>query len=101
MILRHQAIEIIDETLARVFRILEILSDVDRLDRTYFLAHAAEDAAELVDLVDNRIPISLIVLAGHQPNAIRRTNRRAQAARNALRTTVRMCRHDVRAAPAR
>ena len=63
MRLRHQALEIVDETLARVLGVLVVPADVDRFLRTHFLAVAAENAAEFVDLVDQRIAVALFVFA--------------------------------------
>src|SRR5687767_8501997 len=74
VVLGHQPVQVVDEALARILGILVVLAHVDRLDRTHLLAHAAEDAAELVDLVNDRIAVALIVLAGHQPDAVGRTD---------------------------
>jgi hypothetical protein len=57
--------------------------------------------AELVDLIDDRVPISHVVLPTHELDAVRRTDRGAQSTGHALRTTVRMCLHHVRAPPSR
>src|SRR5688572_3687201 len=101
MILLHQAVEVVDEVVAAELGVLVMLAHVDRLDRTDFLAHPAEDAAEFVDLVDDRIPVPLGVLAGHQADAVRRTDRRAQAAGDTLWTPVLVLLHDVRPPPPR
>src|SRR5437867_7509538 len=63
MCLRRQPLEIVDKPVARVFRVLVVHADVDRLFGAHFLAVAAEDAAELVDLVDQGIAVTLFVLA--------------------------------------
>src|SRR5690606_3460166 len=100
MILRHQAVQVVDEALTRVLRILVVLPDVDRLDRTLVLPHAAADAADRIDLVAHRVALPLAVLAGARADAVRRADRGAEAARAALRPAVRMHRHAVGAAPA-
>ena len=71
MILLHQTIEIVDEAITGVLGVLEVLSHVDGLDGTHFLAHAAEDAAELVDLVYDGVPVALeaIHVGQHFENA--------------------------------
>ena len=56
--LRHQPLEVVDETLAAVLGVLVVPADVDRLFRADFLAVAAEDAAELVDLEHERIAVA-------------------------------------------
>src|SRR5215218_8113869 len=51
VLLAHQPVEIVDEVVAGILRVLVVLTHVDRLHRAHLLAHPAEDAAELVDLV--------------------------------------------------
>src|SRR5688500_5421793 len=101
MILRHQPVQVVNEAVARELRVFEVAAEMDRFDRAYFLAHTAVYAAELVDLINDRIAVALIVLTRHQPDAVRRTHGRAQPARHAFRTAVRVLLHDVRATPAR
>src|SRR5690606_41830206 len=88
-----------NEQLPREFCVRVFLTDVDRLDRPDLVAHAAEDAAEVVDLVDDRVPVPLVVLPGHEPDAVRRTDRRAEAAGHALRAPIRVHLHALRAPP--
>src|SRR5688572_27294350 len=101
MRLRHQALEVVDVSLAAVLRVLEMAADVDRFLGTDLLAIAAENAAELVDLEQERIAIALLVLARNQLDAIRRTDRRAESAGDALRLAVLGREHAMRSPPAR
>ena len=64
-------------------------------------AVAAKHAAELVDLVDQRITVALLVFARHELDAVRRADLGAQAARDALGPSLLVGEHAVRAAPAR
>src|SRR5579884_823049 len=101
MRLRHQPLEIADEAFATVFRVLEMPPEVNRLFRTHFLAVSAEDAAELVDLEHERIPVAVLVLARDELDAVRRADRRTQPAGDALRLAVLRRQHAMRSAPAR
>src|SRR5206468_4303366 len=81
MRLCRQALEIVDEAVAGILGVLVVHPDVDRFLRAHFLAVAAEDATELVDLVNQRIAVpsssspgtSLMQFAGqicgHRPQA--------------------------------
>src|SRR5690606_31923936 len=51
----HQPVQIVHEAVAGVLGVLVVLPHVDRLHRAHLLAHPAEDAAELVDLVHDRV----------------------------------------------
>src|SRR5881394_4442793 len=101
MCLRRQPLEIVDKPVARVFRVLVVHADMNRLFGAHFLAVAAEDAAELVDLVDQRIAVSRFVLARYELDAIRRANLRAQSAGDALGAALLVGEHAMRAPPAR
>src|SRR5262245_41863677 len=101
MCLRHQALEVVDESFAAVFRVLVMPADVDRLFRADLLTVAAEDAAELVDLEDERIAIALLVFAGHELDAVGWTHRGTQSTRHAFRLAVFGREHAVCATPAR
>src|SRR5262245_7904166 len=101
MRLRHQPLEVVDESLATVLGVLVVPSDVDRFLRTHLLAVAAEDAAELVDLEDQRITVPLLVLARHELDAVRRTYRGTEAAGHTLGLAVLRGEHAVRATPPR
>ena len=79
MILLHQTIQVIHEPAPSVLGILKVLSYMDCFDRANLLAHPTEYAPELIDLVHNRITISLIVLTTHQAETIGRTDRGTQA----------------------
>src|SRR5947209_9411986 len=81
-----QALEIVHEPVAGVLRVLVVHAHVDRLLGTDLLAVAAEHAAELVDLVDQRIAVALLVLPGHELDAVRRADLGAQATGDALGT---------------
>src|SRR5205085_10470002 len=101
MRLRHQALEIVHEPLSAVFRVFVMPADVNRLLRTHLLAVAAEDAAELVDLEQQRIPVAVLVLARYELDAVRRAHGRAEAARDTLGLAVFRSEHAMRSAPAR
>src|SRR5690348_7785078 len=96
-----QPLEIVDESVARILGILVVHAHVDRFLRAHLLAVAAEYAAELVDLVDQRIAVPVLVFAGHELDAIRGTDLRAQPARHALGPSLLVGQHAVGAAPAR
>src|ERR1700749_66647 len=82
--LRHQAFQVVDEPLTAGLGVLVVAADVDRLLRADFLAVAAEDAAELVDLEDERVAVALFVFTGDQFDAVRRADGWAQPAGDAL-----------------
>ena len=84
----HEPVQIVHKTVPCILGILEVQTDMDGLDRAYFLAHPAENTPKLVDLVDNRISISLIVLAAYEPDAVSRANCRAKTACYAFRASV-------------
>ena len=93
---RAQTLEIVDEPLATVLGGLVVDSKMYRFDRADFLAVAAEDAAELVDLVDRRISLAVFIFRGDQLDTVRRTDRRTEPAGHALGPPVFMHRHAVR-----
>src|ERR1019366_1931438 len=97
--LRGQPLEVVDEAIAGILGILVMHADVDRFLRADLLAVSAEDAPELVDLVDQRVPIAGFVLARHQLDAVGRTDLRTEAAGNALGTPLLGGQHPMRAAP--
>src|SRR5665213_4329309 len=101
MRLRRQALEVVDETLATVLGILVVPSEVDRLLRADFLAVAAEDAPELINLEHERKAIPFLVFARHELDAVGRADLRAEPTRDALRLSRLVREHPVRAAPAR
>src|SRR5688572_12763007 len=101
MRLRREALEIVDEAVARVLRILIVHADVNRFLGAHFLAIAAEDAAELVDLVNQRIAMALFVLARDELDAVGGADLRAQAARHALGAPLLVGEHAVGPAPTR
>src|SRR3989449_5871437 len=96
-----QALEIVHEPVAGVLRVLVVHADVDRLLGADLLAVAAEHAAELVDLVNQRVAVALFVLAGDELDAVGRADLGAQAARHALGAPLLVGEHAVRAAPPR
>src|SRR5581483_1059108 len=98
--LRDEPLEVIDEPFPTVVGILVVPADVDRFLRAHFLAVAAEDAAELVDLEHERIAITLLVFAGHELDAVGRADGRTETARHALRLARLGGQHPVRAPPA-
>src|SRR5262247_1822517 len=75
--------------------------DVNRFFGAYFLAIAAEHTTELVDLVDQRIAVALLVLPRYQLDAVGGADLRAQPAGDALGAPLLVGEHAVRAAPAR
>src|SRR5690349_13039583 len=99
MRLRHQALEVIDETGAAVLRILIMTPEVNGLLGTHFLAIPAENAAEFIDLEHERIAIPFLILARHELDAVRRAHRRAESAGDALRLARLGGQHPVRPAP--
>src|SRR6266513_62738 len=101
MCLSAQPLEIVHEPVARVLRVLVMHPDVDRLFGAHLLAVAAEDAAELVDLVDQRIAVAVLVLSRHELDAVRRADLGTQAAGDALGASLLVGEHAVRPAPAR
>src|SRR6185437_7094727 len=101
MRLRHKSFQIVHMPFSAVLRVLVVLSDVDRVFRAHFLTVPAEYATEFVDLEHERVPVSVLVLAGHELDAIRRTDARAEAARYAARLAVFLGKHPVSSAPAR
>src|SRR5258705_12140775 len=97
--LRAQPLEVVHEPVARVLRVLVVHAHVDRLLGADLLAVAAEHAAELVDLVDQRIPVAFLVFPGHELDAVRRADLGTQAARDALGPSLLVGEHAVRASP--
>ena len=61
--LRLEPLQVVHEAAPAVLGVLEVHAHVDRLLGADLLAVAAEDAAELVDLVDQRVAVALLVLA--------------------------------------
>ena len=100
MRLCRQPLEVVDEAVTRVLGVLVVHADVDRFFGAHFLAVAAEDAAELVDLVDQRIAVALFILARHELDAVRGTDLRAESARDAFRPALLVGEHAMGAAPA-
>src|SRR5260370_10356836 len=99
--LRAQPLEVVHEPVARELGVLVVHADVDGLLRAHFLAVAAEDAAELVDFVDQRVPVPLLILPGDELDAVGRADLRTQPARHAFGPSLLVGQHAVRAAPAR
>src|SRR3712207_4913020 len=85
MRLGHETLEVVHEAFAAVLGVLVVAADVDRLLGTDLLTVAAEDAAELVDLEDQRIAVPILIFARYQLDAVRRADRRTEAAGDALR----------------
>src|SRR6202022_3542109 len=97
----HQALQVVHKAVPAVLGILVVAPDVDRLFRANLLTVAAEDAAKLVDLEDERVAVSLFVFARHQLDAIRGTDSRTKSAGHAFRFSGFGGQHSVSAAPAR
>src|ERR1700741_4308962 len=83
MRLIHQPLQVIDETFAAVLRVLVMAADTGCFLRAGFLAVATEDAAEFVDLENERVAIPFLILAGHELDAVGGTDRRAETASDA------------------
>src|ERR1700687_3612536 len=81
----HQALQVVNKSVPAILGILVVAPDVDRLLRANLLAVAAEDAAKLVDLENERVAVAFLVLAGHQLDAVRWTHRRTESTRYAFR----------------
>src|SRR2546428_66878 len=77
------------------------LATVDGILGADMVAVAAERAAELIDLVDQRIAVALLVVAGQGLDAVGGTDLRAQPAGHALGASLLVGEHAVRAPPAR
>src|SRR5688572_26188331 len=101
MSLRRQPLEVVDEARPAVFGVLVMPANVDRFFRTDLLTVAAEDAPELVDLEDQGIAVSFLVLARHELDAVRGTDGRTEAAGDALRLAGFRREHAMRPSPAR
>src|SRR5206468_9156867 len=99
--LRAQPLEVVHEPVARVLRVLVVHAHVDRFLGANLLTVPTEHAAELVDLVDQWIPVALLVLSGHELDTVRRADLGAQAARDALGAPLLIGEHAMRAAPPR
>ena len=99
MILLHEAVQVVHEPLPGVFSVLEVNPEVDRFYRADLLAHPAEDAPELVDLVDNGIPVPLVVFSPHEADAIGGTDGGAKAAGHTLRPSIGMDIHAMSSPP--
>ena len=99
MVLLHEAVQIVNEPLPSVFSVLKVDTYVNGLHGTDLLAHPAEDAPELVDLVDDGVPIPLVVLPTHQADAVGRTNRGAEPAGHTLGATIGVNFHSVCSPP--
>src|SRR5687768_156105 len=95
----HQSLEVVHEPLSAVLGILVVPPDVDRFLGAHLLAVAAEDAAELVDLEDQRVAVALLVLTRDELDAVRGTYGGTQPARDALRLARFGGEHAMRAAP--
>src|SRR5882672_3276851 len=101
MRLIHQPLQVIDEALAAVLRILVVASHVDRLFGANLLTVATEDAAELIDLEHEQIPIPFLVLSRNELDTVRGTHCRTEAARDTACLAGLGREHSMRAAPAR
>src|SRR5262249_17865073 len=82
--LRREPLQIVHEPIPRVLRVLVVHAHVNRFLGTNLLAISTEDAPELVDLVDQRIPVALLVLAWHQLDAVGGADLGTEPARHTL-----------------
>src|SRR5438045_9575832 len=76
-------------------------ADVNCLLGADLLTVPAEDAAKFVDLEQKRIPVAILVFTGHELDAVGRTHRWTEAARDALCLAVLGGEHAVRTAASR
>src|SRR4051812_9080274 len=72
MRLRHQSLEVVDETLAAVFGVLVVAADVDRLFRADFLTVSTENASKLINFEHQRISVAVLVFTRDQLDAVGR-----------------------------
>src|SRR5215218_7018786 len=85
---REQMLFVLDQTLARVRRHLEVMAVLDRVLRTGFDAEAAKDAAAVVDAIhlgeprfDTRpLGVGTRVVGAFDVDRVRRADRRAEKA---------------------
>lgn len=99
MVLLHKAVKIVNEPVPGVLSVLEVNPYVYSLYRAYLLAHPAENAPELVDLVDSGVPVPLVVFSPDQADAVGGANGGAKAAGHALRPAVGMNLHAMGSPP--
>src|SRR5439155_19936188 len=99
MRLRHQSLEVVDESVAAVLGVLVVPADVNRFFRTDLLTVTAEDAAEFVDLEHEWIPVPRLILARDELDAVGRTDRRTESTPDTLRLAVLGGKHAMRPAP--
>ena len=99
MVLLHEAVQIVHEPVPGIFSVLEMDPNVDGLDGAYLLAHAAEDAPELVDFVNDGVAIPLVVLSTHQTDAVGWADGGAKTAGYTLRPAVGMHLHPMSPPP--
>src|SRR5438132_14422490 len=101
MRLSAQPLQIVDEPVARVLRVLVMHPNMDRLLGAHLLAVAAEHAAKLVDLVDQRVAVAVLVLSRDELDAVRRTDLGTYAAGDAFGAPLLVGAHAMRPTPAR
>src|SRR4051812_43510277 len=101
MCLCRQTLQVVDESRSAVFGILVVAPDVNCLFRANFLAIAAEDASELVDLEHKGIAVSLLILARYEFDAVRRAHGRTKPACDAFRLSRFSGQHAMRSTPTR
>src|SRR2546423_1867123 len=97
----HQALQIVNESFAAVFRVLVMPTEVDRFLGTNLLAVPAENATELIDLEHQRVTIPFLVLSWHELDTVGGTYGRTKSARNTAGFSCLSREHAMRAAPAR
>src|SRR5256885_12522448 len=97
----HQALQIVNESFAAVLGVLVMPTEMDSLLGANLLAVSAENATELIDLEHEWVTIPLLVLTGHEFDAIGWADCRTKSARDTTSFTRFSREHAMRATPAR
>ncbi len=84
MVLLHEPVKVVHEPVSGIFGVLVMDPNMDGLDGTHLLAHSAEDAPELIDLVNDGVPVTLVILPAYQADTVGGTDRGAESAGHTL-----------------
>ena len=99
MLLLSETVQTVHKRIPGVFGVLIVDAQVNGLHRANLLAHSAENAPELVDLVDDGISIPLVVFSTHQTDAVGGADGGAEAASYTLGPSVCMNLHPMSPPP--